>query len=1004
MKADELTSQHVIQVVRHLFDPDAPASRSSTRRLISPDVAFDFPVLPQTDLGSLKRDAIIEGKPVIKRHSTAAQALSVFHLPATIANHVPGAHWRLDIGTAQNISSSKVGSLWTEPDARVWRVSLVWTLELKSPISLPFGLSDKVLLQHTNTRDVELWFWSEGELERRQRYERQQSAAAGTTGDDHDKAWPPVASTSSPLYTSSSSKRVRLRLVKYSGFAPALPAIIKVLPLYHAMSEVVPILLSWLLAPFYGALLLLGLDRSTRSLDSSKKNYKRQARRRLRQELAHMYQQEQQRQLEQHQHHTEQQPQTNCKGKGKLVPTQDDEQAFEAPLLSSPMSAMSEASSSSFFDSLTTFDTPPTPPSIDLPDLSGSRDHNEDDDSDVLSCLSSLGESSSQPDWPPLSSHESTYHRLMRQTHLRLQEAIETCLSVWFVLKQAQKEVGLAGQVFGQCVRLIVLVWLNVLNVGADKVFTREQREVGQDDERDVSYSSGLWWTASEEGKRRDRLREHARRRVEGQYRESVDEHQTLEAELTYSPSLWRSHEQPQRKSVSFSLQDAFNPYDDDVGPSDLDMVKFNRRPTRSEARVTNDEQDQDSSSSSSSSSASAHQTRVVGKQYSALRSTAAPRYHNDFGLPSQATSSLFGWQRMQAARQAAVEAVKRRPALARTYSKDDGRVLTMSSSSFTSVATRTPQIPEEEEEEEEKQQPATTNVPDLGQRLGPDHGMDHVVKRDECEAQESDQLVRALVGQQESDESSSKPVDSSELTTLHTAQALNMDFGEPAPEHDQQQHDPSLPVSASSTTPSTPASIVVPLLHPKALATAIEYSNTTNVSELYSPTFSMTTQDSPGPTPPFMSPDLNQTFHSQISSSLTLNVGGGEGGGRSTPDTPASVVVGLVRPYDEDEDGEESQGRRAIVVRGEDDDEEVDTVETKHSFNSTAKTTMNDSGTQTEETQFGAGSSPSSGDKKKKSERKKKRLSLTKAVGKVWQAHTRDSSGTSSKSAGSVE
>ncbi|KAK4046876.1 hypothetical protein OIV83_005772 [Microbotryomycetes sp. JL201] len=944
MKADELTSDHVVRLVRHLFDPDAPPSRSSTRRLISPDVVFDFPALPPNDSNVLKRDARVKttGKTVIQRHPTAAQALSAFHLPAIVANHVPGAHWSLSIDNVFDVSATKAGSSWIEPQARVWRATIVWTLQFRPPVALPYGLSSKVLVQHTDTRTVELWFWGEGEFEPKQRYERQY--------EPETRAGPSVMSSLSPfdVYRPETG-RIRLRLVKYSGVE--LPAIIKLLPWYDMVAHVLPLALGWILAPVYGALLLLGLDRSTRSLDSSKKNHKRQARRRLRQELSRMYQEDQDRRLR----FSKEFEFARGKGKRKVVPTHDDGSEYAAE---SPAASESSIDSSFFGSATTTFDTPPTPPFIDLPDVPS---EDVDDRLDVLSCLSSLGESSSEPDRPPTSSYESFYHHLMRQTHSRLTNVWETVWTVCMLLKQAQQEAGLVGQLMGQCVRMFALVWLNVLNVGAEKVlksmrFTSETIDAltpvqgDEDDENDEDEQlqhgfAGLWWTSGDVHKRRDRLKDHVRQKVEAQFQSLPNDDQAEEEHL------WRSQEQPQRKSVSFSLQDAFNPYDDNDDESDLDMAKFKRRPTLSEARLTIDEESElsttSSSSNKSSNSFNTNQGRLSSRAVAEpsdgkdrIRERAPARYHNDFGLPSLATSTLFGWQRMRVARQAAVEAVKRRPKFERTYSKDDGRVLTIGQSTLMDGV---------ESDKGDRAVRTDADEKGLGQRLGPDHGMDHVAGSRFAEEQDEIKLVKELVSKQsDSDQGAEEPFKSlSTSNAVTTALASSSHF------------DGLRSRSSRSSSPSSPASVMNVPLHPFALATAIEYSSMPLSSRVYSPTLS--TSESLDSTPA-LSPEL------------------------PTGDRREKLVTSIDDGLDTSDDGAALPEKAQNLTMST----KQQTIKTDQS---TTLAEFVEPDIREQSLQKG-----SSGMKNKK------RSSLSKAVGKVWLSHSRNSSGSLSKSAWSAD
>lgn len=162
--------------------------------------------------------------------------------------------------------------------------------------------------------------------------------------------------------------------------------------------------------------------------------------------------------------------------------------------------------------------------------------------------------------------------------------------------------------------------------------------------------------------------------------------------------SLWRQPGTSGRKRVSFSLQDPYNPYAEDT---DIDVRAFQARPNRSEREVTIDEQDSDGESTSGNSSSSSSddeclpRASLVQRRKKEARTVSPPphapvapppppppgqqpRYHANFGLPAIATKSPLSSVRNKAAHEAAHEAVKRRPRLERTYSKDDGRVLTL--------------------------------------------------------------------------------------------------------------------------------------------------------------------------------------------------------------------------------------------------------------------------------------------------------------------------------------
>lgn len=221
-----------------------------------------------------------------RRHTASAQSLALFRLPAVFVNHVPGgmARWDLDILDVTDISKEpRVYSdparplLHIIPGSSRWRATLVWTLQVKplpkailSRVPGSQKLDEILTLEYTShIRHVELIFSpTQAEIDEAA---RQQGLLAMVAG--------PSSSTALLRSTPKAPDlRVQLVRVRYSGIGFS-PAVQLAIPLYSRLREFVPWLLSLLLAPAYGILLLLGLDHSNRSLDSAVRRRKRQQRR-----------------------------------------------------------------------------------------------------------------------------------------------------------------------------------------------------------------------------------------------------------------------------------------------------------------------------------------------------------------------------------------------------------------------------------------------------------------------------------------------------------------------------------------------------------------------------------------------------------------------------------------------------------------------------------------------------------------------------------------------------
>ncbi|GAA5919346.1 hypothetical protein JCM6882_008443 [Rhodosporidiobolus microsporus] len=135
--AKEVDEKVVSDLVKHLFDPSAPRTRSSTRAFLSPNLVIDFPFLPQPSPSSAET-------PASGSTASTAQALSLFRLPALAVNLLPGAEWSLKVrrvnkdedgASLSSFASATSGSL-TGPSTVPPSFTETWTAEVRWQLSL----------------------------------------------------------------------------------------------------------------------------------------------------------------------------------------------------------------------------------------------------------------------------------------------------------------------------------------------------------------------------------------------------------------------------------------------------------------------------------------------------------------------------------------------------------------------------------------------------------------------------------------------------------------------------------------------------------------------------------------------------------------------------------------------------------------------------------------------------------------------------------------------------
>ncbi|GAA5913440.1 hypothetical protein JCM5296_003633 [Sporobolomyces johnsonii] len=134
---DQAVDARVVEdLVKQLFDPAPPHTRSSVRTLISPNLTISFPFLPQ---------AVTSSPSTSPASYRSAQALALFHLPSLGVNTLPGAKWALNVTSISKSDTAlehvRVGSALREYRAdeasevegeEHWRATVEWTIKLPS--------------------------------------------------------------------------------------------------------------------------------------------------------------------------------------------------------------------------------------------------------------------------------------------------------------------------------------------------------------------------------------------------------------------------------------------------------------------------------------------------------------------------------------------------------------------------------------------------------------------------------------------------------------------------------------------------------------------------------------------------------------------------------------------------------------------------------------------------------------------------------------------------------
>ena len=146
-----------------MYDPQLSRSTSSAKRLISSQLALEFPLLPPTrSLTSSAKPA--SGTPSLSRHSRSAQALALFRLPSLVMNHVPGSTWTMRVVSVQrDVHRAGPGAVWT--------AELEWTLEcaVRVPVAGERRFVQKALrvveLEFEETNHIEEEMETEGSHE-----------------------------------------------------------------------------------------------------------------------------------------------------------------------------------------------------------------------------------------------------------------------------------------------------------------------------------------------------------------------------------------------------------------------------------------------------------------------------------------------------------------------------------------------------------------------------------------------------------------------------------------------------------------------------------------------------------------------------------------------------------------------------------------------------------------------------------------------------------------------
>ncbi|GAA5864733.1 hypothetical protein JCM1840_002213 [Sporobolomyces johnsonii] len=134
---DQAVDARVVEdLVKQLFDPAPPHTRSPVRTLISPNLSISFPFLPQAVTSSPSASAA---------SYRSAQALALFHLPSLGVNTLPGAKWSINVTSISKADTAlehvSVGSALREYRAdeagevegeEHWRATVEWTIKLPS--------------------------------------------------------------------------------------------------------------------------------------------------------------------------------------------------------------------------------------------------------------------------------------------------------------------------------------------------------------------------------------------------------------------------------------------------------------------------------------------------------------------------------------------------------------------------------------------------------------------------------------------------------------------------------------------------------------------------------------------------------------------------------------------------------------------------------------------------------------------------------------------------------
>ncbi|KAK4050029.1 hypothetical protein OIO90_005219 [Microbotryomycetes sp. JL221] len=680
MKSNELTEQHVIRLVHHLFNPTNPPSRSSTRRLVSRRQV----TLSINDHSSTQASSSL---------SQTARKLSLLHLPSWIINEcVPGCQWLLDsIENVENLThqihhDDKDDSFKNKTGLQVFQIDLNWKIQINSKFPL---------LNQTKTlsNQIEFWFWNESK-------DSEEGSGLGLNiSTDH-----------------SNHDHVKLHWIKYNTcFQPfqVIPIyhVLKSLPLYDWINEKIhSLLIDKFCSILFGVSLLFGLNRSTQSLDQVAKQEKRKQRRRLRMIMLQQQQQQQQ-QYKVETCATRDQDENefvNKMNKGKQKQDEHLDQIpidykFEFDQTNSSSTSCSPLNSPLFAATTTTslIDTPPTPHNIALPLLSDylnlendtfksyQRVNNLTEDDTFLS---SLGDSCSQPDLDGffdqslMTTRIQRLQNILRDFNQNLVSFIQFISNLTWVWNEIKIEFNNFTFLISDLIQFFVYIFLNFILSSSIKVLKLNQNQNESfskiENEFDFKILSSLKdlimiheQQQEQEDKelnfqlnRREKMRQHVEQKMNDQSIE-IEQEDEVDNELkwlptsriAYSPSLWRSHEQTGRKRVSFSLEQAWNPYNSSSSSSSSLNVNQKINFENQSSKSIQDFKPVDSISINNNNTT--HQLNSIENQ------SKPTRYHQDFGLPLEIISNPDVVKKNLIIKQIVLKSIQFKPWFEKNYS-----------------------------------------------------------------------------------------------------------------------------------------------------------------------------------------------------------------------------------------------------------------------------------------------------------------------------------------------